>query len=245
MRDKDDVRVYWRFSEFCYFCTFNLYGDLEKVVILGARIDGHAKVVLEILEAEGKFTVVGFVDDNLFGKEKSIRDIHVLGTTSDLPALKEKYGLTGAIVAIGNNKQRRMLGDKILDAGMRLINAIHPSVHLDSDVIIGVGNCFCQGVIIVTGTRIGNCVNVHTGTTIDHDNIIEDGANLGPGVHTSGRVKICRDAFLGAGTLVIPDCCVGEGAITGAGTVVIHPIASYTKVVGVPARVIENLNETK
>lgn len=218
---------------------------MEKVVILGARIDGHAKVVLEIIKAEGKYDVVGFIDDNLFGKGKPIRNIPVIGTTSDLPMLKQQFGLFGAIVAIGNNLQRRKLGDKIQEAGLQLINAIHPSVHLDSDVIIGLGNCFCQGVIIVTGTRIGDCVNVHTGATIDHDNIIEDGANLGPGVHTSGRVTICRDAFLGAGTLVIPDGYVGEGAITGAGTVVIRPVPSYTKVVGVPARVIEKLNQQK
>lgn len=218
---------------------------MEKVVILGARIDGHAKVVLEIIQAEGKFEVVGFVDDNLFGTGQTIRNIPVIGTTADLPALKQKFDLSGAIVAIGNNLQRRLLANKIHEAGLQLINAIHPSVLLDSDVMIGAGNCLCQGVIIVTGTRIGNCVNVHTGTTIDHDNVIEDGANLGPGVHTSGRVTICRDAFLGAGTLVIPDGYVGEGAVTGAGTVVIHPVAAFTKVVGVPARVIENFNLTK
>jgi UDP-N-acetylbacillosamine N-acetyltransferase len=217
---------------------------LEKVVILGARIDGHAKVVLEIIEAEGKYEVVGFIDDHLFGNDLTIRNIPIIGTTSNLHILKQQLGLDGAIVAIGNNPQRRKLGDKIQEAGLQLINAIHPTVHIDSDVVIGIGNCFCQGVIIVTGTKIGNCVNVHTGATIDHDNIIEDGANLGPGVHTSGRVRICRDAFLGAGTLVIPDGYVGEGAITGAGTVVINPIASFTKVVGVPARVIENLNQS-
>ena len=216
---------------------------MEKVVILGARVDGHAKVVLEIIVTEGKYEVVGFIDDRLYGEEATIRNIPVIGATSDLSDLKQKFGLHGAIVAIGNNSQRRMLGRKIQEAGLELINAIHPSAHIDSDVIMGSGNCICQGVIIVTGTRIGNCVNVHTGATIDHDNVVEDGANLGPGVHTSGRVKICRDAFLGAGTLVIPDGLVGEGAITGAGTVVIHPVAAFTKVVGVPARVIETLNK--
>ncbi|MCX6268211.1 MAG: NeuD/PglB/VioB family sugar acetyltransferase [Bacteroidetes bacterium] len=214
---------------------------MEKIVILGARIDGHAKVVLEIVSAEGKYEVVGFIDDKLFGSDCEIRNIPVIGTTSDLPVLKLKFGLFGAIAAIGNNLQRRLLANIIRESGLQLINAIHPSVHMDSDVVIGAGNCFCQGVIIVTGTRIGDCVNIHTGATVDHDNVIEDGANLGPGVHTSGRVTICRDAFLGAGTLVIPDGHVGEGAITGAGTVVIHPIEPFTKVVGVPARVIKYL----
>ena len=106
---------------------------------------------------------------------------------------------------------------------------------------IGKGNYIGQGVIIVTGSKIGNCVNIHTGSTIDHDNVIEDGVNIGPGVHTAGRVKIGRDAFLGAGTIVIPDGIIGEGAILGAGTVVIKVVEPYTQVVGVPAKKMKDL----
>ena len=215
---------------------------MRKVVIIGARADGHAKVVLEIIQAENKYQVVGFVDDHLFGTGLTIRDIPVIGTVSDLQALQQQHQLFGAIVAIGDNVTRRQLGVRVKEAGLALINAVHPTVHFDSDVIIGEGNCFCQGVIVVTGTRIGNSVNVHTGATIDHDNVICDGANLGPGVHTAGRVTIGRDVFLGTGTIVIPDCSVGEGVIAGAGTVIIDPVESYCKVVGVPARIIKRLN---
>ena len=216
---------------------------MKKVVIIGARIDGHAKVVLEIIQAQRKHEIIGFIDDNLFNKGITIRNIPVIGKISDLPDLIDKFKIYGGIVAIGNNPQRRKLGIILKNEGLELINAIHPTVHIDSDVQIGEGNCFCQGVIIVTGTKIGNSVNIHTGATIDHDNIIENGANIGPGVHTAGRVKICKDAFLGTGTVVIPDGIVGEGAITGAGTVVTRPIEPYTKVVGVPAKIIEIINK--
>ena len=213
--------------------------NLRKVIIIGARVDGHAKVVLEIIQAEGRYEVAGFVDDNLFGKDIDIRNIPVIGTTKDLAELKQKFSLFGGIVAIGNNPLRRELGRKIQEAGLKLINAIHPTVHLDSDVQLGEGICLCQGVIVIAGTMIGNSVNIHTGASIDHDNAIEDGANIGPGVHTGGRVTIRKDAFLGTGTIVIPDGLVGERAITGAGTVVIRPVEPYTKVVGVPARIVE------
>ena len=216
---------------------------MKKVIIIGGRVDGHAKVALEIIQAEAKFQVVGFVDDNLFGTGLAIRNIPFIGVVADLLKLKKKFQLHGAIVAIGDNQTRRQLGIKVKESGLILINVIHPTVHFDSDVVFGEGNCFCQGAIIVTGTRIGNSVNIHTGATIDHDNIIEDGANLGPGVHTAGRVKIGRDAFLGTGTIVIPDCSVGEGVITGAGTVIIDSIEPYCKVVGVPARLIKRLNK--
>ncbi len=211
-------------------------------IIIGARADGHAKVVLEMLHAGDKYQVVGFVDDDKSKTGAEIKGIKVIGTTDKLVQLKNEMGVKAAIVAIGNNPLRRQLADKIIQAGLELINAIHPTVHLDSDVIIGKGCYIGQGVIIVTGTRIGNCVNIHTAATIDHDNIIEDGANLGPGVHTAGRVKIGRDAFLGTGAIVIPDASVGENSIIGAGGVVVNAVPANVTAVGVPVKVIKKIN---
>ena len=212
---------------------------MKKAVIIGARADGHAKVVLEILLAAGKVEVLGFIDDDPSRKGQHIRNYPVLGTLAELPVLIKEMQVEAGIVAIGHNSMRRKLSASIEKMGLELINAIHPSVLIDSDVIIGKGNYLGQGVIIVTGTIIGNCVNIHTGTTIDHDNRISDGANLGPGVHTAGRVQIAQDAFLGAGTIVIPDGSIGEGAITGAGAVITRPVPSHVTVVGVPAQIIK------
>jgi sugar O-acyltransferase (sialic acid O-acetyltransferase NeuD family) len=153
-----------------------------------------------------------------------------------LPELCKTLDVRAAIVAIGDNAVRRSLAAKASDFGLKIINAIHPTVHLDSDVELGVGNVLCPGVIVITGTKIGNCVNLHTGATIDHDNLIADGANLGPGVHTAGRCRIDQDAFLGAGAVLIPDTHVGKAAVVGAGAVVVRNVAPGDKVVGVPAR---------
>ena len=209
------------------------------VLIIGARKDGHANVVLEILNAEKKYNVIGFIDDDPAKKGEEIKGIKVIGSVKELGYFKDKLGVKGAIVAIGNNHMRRALSEKITEVGLELINAIHPTVIKDPDVEIGKGCYIGQGVILVTGTRIGNCVNIHTGATIDHDNIIEDGANLGPGVHLAGRVKIGRDAFLGTGAIVIPDGSVGENSIIGAGGVVIGKVPPNVTAVGVPVKVIK------
>lgn len=215
-----------------------------KCLIIGARADGHAKVVLEVLRAAGEHEVVGFVDDDPRKLGLVINGVPVLGAMKDIPALKAGHGVAGCIVGIGDNPGRRALAGRLKEQGLQLINAIHPTVIRDPDVVIGHGCYIGQGVILVTGTRVGDCVNIHTGATIDHDNVIEDGANVGPGVHTAGRVRIEQDAFLGTGTLVIPDASVGRGAICGAGTVVLDRVEPFTKVVGAPPRVIEQMNET-
>jgi sugar O-acyltransferase (sialic acid O-acetyltransferase NeuD family) len=216
---------------------------MEKIptIIIGARADGHAKVVLEMLQAGNKYQVVGFVDDDVSKIGSEIKGIKVIGTIDKLVELKNKMDIKAGIVAIGNNPLRRQLSDKIIKAGIELINAIHPTAHFDSDIIIGKGCYIGQGVIIVTGSKIGNCVNIHTGATIDHDNMLEDGANLGPGVHTAGRVKIGRDAFLGTGAIVIPDASVGENSVIGAGGVVINAIPANVTAVGVPVKIIKGM----
>lgn len=209
-----------------------------RIFIVGARPDGHGKVVLEILQATKRFEVVGFVDDDPAKTGSNIRGLPVIGSTRDLDRLLDDFGVQGGIVAIADNRQRRRLGNMITETGLYLVNAIHPTVHLDTEVSLGKGIVLCQGVIIVAGSRIGNCVNIHTGATVDHDNKIDEGANLGPGVHTAGRVHIGRDAFVGTGAVFIPDIRVGEGAIVGAGTVVIRDVKPFDIVVGAPAHSI-------
>ncbi|NNM95390.1 MAG: acetyltransferase [Bacteroidia bacterium] len=216
---------------------------MKRTIILGARADGHAKVVLEILKAGSAYQVIGFADDDPAKKGTAIKGIPVLGGINDLEYYKKTLGVECAIAAIGNNAMRRQLSERIVASGLELINAIHPTVYLDPDVVIGKGCYLGQGVIVVTGTKIGDCVNIHTGATIDHDNIIESGANLGPGVHTAGRVKIGKDAFLGTGAVVIPDASVGEGSIIGSGAVVINHLPARITAVGVPARIIKKLPE--
>jgi UDP-N-acetylbacillosamine N-acetyltransferase len=213
---------------------------MKKTLIIGARADGHAKVVLEILKAGKQYDVVGFIDDDPSKLSSKIKGLNVIGNTDELASFKKILDVECAIVAIGNNPLRRKLSEKIIASGLELINAIHPTVYFDPDVEIGKGCYIGQGVIVVTGTKIGNSVNIHTGATIDHDNIIEDGANLGPGVHTAGRVKIGRDAFLGTGAIVIPDASVGEGSVIGAGGVVTKHLPPFITAVGIPAKVIKN-----
>ena len=220
-------------------------GVRQRVVIVGARADGQAKVVLEILEAMRNREVVGFLDDDPARGGSVIRGVHVLGAVSDLPRLKRELSIEGGIVAIADNRRRRELGQALRSHGLELITAIHPTAHVDSDVTLGEGDVICPGVILVTGTRVGDSVNLHTGCTIDHDSVLADGVNVAPGVHTGGRVRLETDAFVGIGASLLPDVTVGAGAVVGAGCVVLHDVPAGEVVVGVPGRVIRGEEGTK
>ena len=209
-----------------------------NVIIVGAG--GHGKVVLDILQPDRDVKVVGFVDDDKTSHGKIVDGLPVLGSISALPDLMPLYELDGAIVAIGDNKVRARLFDKMKGLGLKLKRAIHHDALIAHDVEIGEGVVIAAGVVISTGTRIGDNVIINTGVVIDHDNIIEDHTHISPGVNLAGRVTVGRYAHVGLGVTVVEDLTVGENTTIGAGAVVLVDVPPNTTAVGVPARIIKH-----
>jgi len=84
--------------------------------------------------------------------------------------------------------------------------------------------------------------------------IIEDNVALSPNVclfsagqdHKTlklgdivGTIRICKNSWIGGGTIVLPGVEIGEGSIIGAGSVVTKNIPPYSIAVGSPAKVIK------
>ena len=57
-----------------------------------------------------------------------------------------------------------------------------------------------------------------------------------------GKIVIKNDAWIGAGSIIMPGVTIGEGAVVGAGAVVTKDVPSFTVVVGVPARPIKRID---
>ena len=58
---------------------------------------------------------------------------------------------------------------------------------------------------------------------------------------TCKPVRICRRAWIGAGSTILPGVTVGENAVVGAGSVVTHDVAPNTIVAGNPAKFIRTI----
>lgn len=64
-------------------------------------------------------------------------------------------------------------------------------------------------------------------------------------VITCKPVHICRGAWIGAGSTILPGVTVGKWAIVGAASVVTKDVPDYAVVVGNPARVIRMLDKAR
>jgi len=204
-------------------------------VIFGARADGSARVLLDIIRCEGRHEVVGFLDDDAARHGADLAGLPVLGGSERLPTL-HAAGVRGIAFALGSNRGRHALLDRAQAAGLEAVIAIHPKAVVASDVRLGAGVWLAAGAIVNPGSTVGDGAVINTGATIDHDCIIGDYANISPGCHLSGRTRIGRYAFLGTGAVTLPDAVIGEDAVVGAGAVVVKRVNEGTTVAGVPAR---------
>lgn len=83
--------------------------------------------------------------------------------------------------------------------------------------------------------RIDESVVVAMGTAfLLHDSSIN---NVTGGPLRVGRIHVCRGAYVGAFSIVLPGVTIGEGAIVGAGSLVASDVAAGTVAFGRPARV--------
>ena len=103
-----------------------------------------------------------------------------------------------------------------------------------------------RGVTIGEGTFIGTDALIET----SYPHLVSIGSYVAVGIRTviighfrgpvpkEATVRIEDDAFLGPGTIILPNVTVGYGAVVTAGSVVTKSVPPLTFVRGNPARVI-------
>jgi carbonic anhydrase/acetyltransferase-like protein (isoleucine patch superfamily) len=92
------------------------------------------------------------------------------------------------------------------------------------------------GAVVQPGAAVGRHVILNTACSADHDNEIGDFAQLAPGAHLAGTVRVGEGAFIGTGATVLPDLVVGAWSTVGGGGVVARDVPPGVTVKGVPAR---------
>ncbi len=205
-------------------------------VIIGAG--GHGKVVLDVLQCEGKHRVVGFLDADAQLHGTTVAGIPVIGGINQLLRLKQQK-VRGAIIAIGDNRVRQQYAREAVEAGLDLLTAIHPSATVARSATVGNNVLIAAKAVVCPDARIGNSVIINTAAVVDHECVIEDAVHVAPGAMLAGRVRIEESAFIGMGACIIQCLTVGARTVVGAGAVVRADLPADVVAVGVPARIIK------
>ncbi|MBH0011607.1 N-acetyltransferase [Pseudoalteromonas sp. NZS100_1] len=120
------------------------------------------------------------------------------------------------------------------------------------NAVIG-SNCnICSHCLIENDVFIGNNVTLKSGVQIWDGIEIQDNVFIGPNVTFTNdlkprskcypedflKTKVCKGASIGANATILPGITIGEGAMVGAGSVVVKDVPANTTVVGNPAKEI-------
>ena len=100
------------------------------------------------------------------------------------------------IIAHGDNRRKLDLADVLLRHGARFASALHPAALISPLATLGDGCILNAGAVVMPQARLGQHVVLHSMAVVEHDCVVEDGANLAPGATLAGRVTVGRGAYV-------------------------------------------------
>lgn len=210
---------------------------MDKIIIAG--ISGHSKVLIDIVEKENKYEIVGLTD-KFYLQGTKVLGYPVLGKDEDIPQIVKSYSIVGGLVGVGDNWLSYNINTKIKNiyAEFRFIKAIHPSAQIAKDITIGDGTVIMAGVTINPCSSIGRFCILNTNSSLDHDSVMDDFSSLAPHATTGGNCKIGGYSAVSIGAVLIHGIHVGEHSVIGAGSTVLNNIGSFKVALGTPAKTI-------
>ena len=169
---------------------------MKRLLIIGAGT--HGRSVAESALLGGHWTIAGFIDDGKLSG--TFGGALFLGDSSRLEAAFDASD--GAIVAIGNNRVREGLHQRIRDAGFGLVTICHPTAIIAPSATIGPGSALMSGSVVGTEARLGEGVIVNSGSVVDHHCVIEDFGHVGTNASMAGGAILGRRAWMQAGAAI-------------------------------------------
>ena len=192
---------------------------MKNIILIGGG--GHCKSVIDVIEQEGRFEIVGIVDKpELLGS--NVLGYSVIGSDFDLDSLAKKYKY--ALVTAGQIKSpslRIRLFNLAIEAGFILPTIVSPRAYVSNHAKLDEGTIIMHSAVVNASASIGkNCI-INSKALIEHDSTIEDfchistnavinggvivrqGSFVGSGVITKQYIEIKKDSFIKAGSLVI------------------------------------------
>lgn len=190
---------------------------MEDIIVLGQG--GHARSLVDIIEQENKYRIVGYVvNDEMILDDK----YPVIGCDDDLEDIF-RDGIRNAAIGIGymgKSNLREKLWNQLKKIGFQFPIICDPSAIVANNVQIGEGCFIGKGAVINANASIGQMCIINTGAIVEHDCCVDDFSHISVSTVLCGNVKIGRSSFVGANATIIQGRVIGDNCIVGAGAVV-------------------------
>jgi sugar O-acyltransferase (sialic acid O-acetyltransferase NeuD family) len=196
----------------------------SQVLLYGAG--GHAKAVMEMVQAIGAFCIAGIVDDNAALTGNSVLGILVLGTREILPRLLEQ-GIRLAANGVGgiiDLNIREKLFDLLDGYGFAFPILRHPRATVEPSAQIFDGVQIFANAYVGSSTILHERCMINTGAIVSHDCEIGCLTHIAPGAMLAGHVHVGKKALVGMGVTTTIGIKIGSGARIGNGAILLADV---------------------
>ena len=195
---------------------------MVKVVIAGtgypelAYWSGAAKTI-----DGAAIEVIGFLDDNILNRSRSLNGFRIVGGFSEIGALGSDIFVVNSIAR--SMELRRETTEILRSYGARFTTMVHETALVRTEHV-GDGTIIGPYVVAEAGVSIGEHCCILGGTTIGHDSSLGNFCFAGHGVRIQGHVQVNDGVFMGSACCVFPDVVVGHSVTIGINATVISDI---------------------
>jgi len=198
---------------------------------------GHASVLVDAIELAGVYRIAGYLDDTVaVGTTRG--KYSVLGGFDRAASVCAELQAENVVIAVGDNWLRRKVYSDLTQKCPHLEFPLvkHPSAVVAASATAGKGAAILAGSHVGPGSRVGEFAIINTGSSMDHDCILDDFASIAPGVFMGGLVRIGECSAIGVGASISDRISIGSHAVVGTGAVVVRDVPDLVVAYGNPAR---------
>ena len=168
----------------------------EKILLVGGG--GHCHSVIDVIELENKYDIIGIVDKKeLIGSD--ILGYKVIASDDELETLFKKC--TYAVITVGqikSNITRVQLFEKLKKIGFTLPVIKSPLAYVSRHTNLGEGTIIMHHALVNSNVSIGeNCI-INTKALVEHDVIVEDNCHISTSAVVNGGVVVKEGTFFGS-----------------------------------------------
>jgi sugar O-acyltransferase (sialic acid O-acetyltransferase NeuD family) len=191
---------------------------MKDIILIGGG--GHCKSVIDVVEQEGKFNIIGIIDKSE-RVGQSVLNYKIIGNDSDLINLVNSC--ENALISVGqikSPKARIYLFESLLQLGFSLPTIVSPRAYISKHSSIGIGTIIMHDVVISSGVEIGdNCI-INTKSIIEHGSNIKNHCHISTNAVINGEVSVGEGSFIGSGSVTKEGIKINNNFFANAGSVV-------------------------
>lgn len=190
---------------------------MKEIILIGGG--GHCKSVIDVIELEGRFKIVGIVEKSELIKN-TIEGYSIIGSDNDLTRLSKHYEY--AFITVGqiySSNIRKQLFQRIVSLGFKVPTIISPRAYVSKSATTGIGTVIMHDALINTNTQIGkNCI-INSKALVEHDCIVHDDCHISTGAMINGGVVVEKGCFVGSRAVTKESIIIKKNSFIKAGSV--------------------------